>query len=152
MIAEIAAGVGALAGIGGWIFAWRARGEALDARKDANAAAAQQRIAEVETENQRRRADVAELTAATANTRADAATSNAAAARGQLERERKGWNETIEHLAQAGVAVGDALVDGALDQLYPNRDRGKAGGGEGAVPSGGGALSDEPTGPARPAR
>jgi hypothetical protein len=129
--------IGAALASSGWVFAWRARGEA-------NAAGDRARLAESLADARLTRVPVAMAEASTAVTQYRALQTTLADTQNQLARERAGKAELLEQLAKIGAPVGDVLFDNTIDRLYKNRDR--AGGGQGSGPGGG--ADDLPGAPA----
>ncbi len=115
-------------GMLGWFFAWRTRGEVVDARKEIQSSEAGEVAAKA-------LALEANAKAVTALAQADAAQRTATGLQNQLDAERKSRQALVDALAKAGAPVGGAVVDSALDGLYPNGDQG--GSGAGPNPGGG---------------
>lgn len=127
-----------LAGIGGVstavmaVLAWRARGEALAGRRDANDAAERARIAEIRTGAEQAKTLDADARAGAATALYKAADHRTAALLTELDRERREKGVLLEKLAKLGVPVGDVLVDTTLDRLYAFPSRREASGDPGA--------------------
>jgi hypothetical protein len=137
----------------GWFFAWRARGDGIDARVDANAMADGRRIAEAKTDAMLHRAEVAEAGTATATMQLKAAQATIGSLQLELQRTRLDKDAIYEKLAKLGAPVGDALYDSATSRLYANRDR-RPSSGSASTGAGGGANplpTDPPTVAGKPA-
>lgn len=125
--------VSGLAGVVGWIVAWRSRGETLDVRKQLAEAARD--LADTQT-----LALQQGLVASTADAKWQAEMLRSAALESQLAAERQSRQSLVDALAKSGAPVGDLLVDGALDELYADqgsggsRPRSNTGGGSNGVP------------------
>lgn len=139
MLAELAAAAAGVAAIGGWIAAWRARG-------DSNAAGERARIAEVKADAGVARALDAEAGRAAAEAQLKAAAVENQNLRAALSREQATKGALLEKLAALGAPVGDVLLDSTIDRLYKNRDRQGNGSSSGA----GGDPTPVPAGPAKP--
>lgn len=129
---EIALVVSGLLGAIGWFFAWRARGEATDTRKELEWQQSATSMAKDASFAAGSRAVIAETRYAEEQTRSRALEAQVAA-------ERQHVQTLVDALAKAGVPVGGLLVGQALDSLYPD-DRGQdthpgSGGGPKAVPN-----------------
>lgn len=138
MLTVIVGIVGGLAAATGWIFAWRARGEANDAADRA-------RIAEVKTESAQRAADLATSAQATAVMQLKEAVATASSLKMNLDKAYADKGDLLEKLAKAGVPVADDMYDSITNRLYANRDRGASSGGQGS-----GAGGDPPAVPGDP--
>lgn len=142
MIAEAIVGTILLgAGVSGWIAAYRARGQANDAGDRA-------RLAEAKADAAVKGREIAEANEAAARSEMRVLQVTLAEARQTITRKTKEHNDDLEAIAEAGIPVGDVLVDNALDDLYPDadgdgREAGAGDGGEGAGP-----LSDDTGDPA----
>jgi hypothetical protein len=108
------------AGMLGWFFAWRSRGEALGATRKADAAEAGEIAAKTLVIEANGRALTAEAKFTVERSRADSAEA-------QLAAERQSRQALVNAFAKAGAAVGDVVVESALDRLYPNGDTGNPG-------------------------
>lgn len=117
--------VSGLAGVTGWFFAWRSRGETIDARNQA----AVERATAVSAQAV---AFAANERAVTAEARWSAEAGRAKGLELQLAAERQSRQNLVDALAKSGAPVGDVLVDSALDELYTNPGRGGQGAGSGA--------------------
>jgi hypothetical protein len=155
-IAIVSASVGAAGAVSAWIFAYRARGEALAARNDANTSAERARIAETKADESDARAFDSEARAVAAATELKAAEARIAVLLNQVDARRRENTELYERLAKAGAPVGGVLVDASLDRLYEDEDRGEAG--RGTDPGTGGNGHDmsgdatPPSGTPKPSR
>jgi enhancing lycopene biosynthesis protein 2 len=142
---EIALVVSGLLGAIGWLFAWRARGEVTDVRKELEVARAATQAAKDVSFTAGSRAVVAETQLADERRHSAALTL-------QLATERQHVQTLVDALAKAGAPVGGLLVGSALDGLYED------GGGQGTDPGTGrgpALVPDAPagvTGPTGPAR
>ena len=154
MILEIIAGaLGVGVTASGWIFAYRARGESNDSRKAANESAERARISDAKAEAANARADHAEANLEASRVEMKSAQADAAVARGTLTRERREKAALLADLAKRGVAVGDVVVDDAIDRLYPHsheNDRGPEDPNGDKGRNGGPLPDDTPTDPGKP--
>lgn len=115
-------------GMLGWFFAWRARGDVVDAQKAVQAAIAGETAA-------KGLAFEADARAVASGAQLTAAKMAATGLQNQLDAERKSRQDLVDALARSGAPVGDVLVGSALDGMYPDGDQG----GAGASPSPGGS-------------
>jgi hypothetical protein len=115
--------VGALGAVTGWIAAFRARGEAREAQKQANEEAERARKAEAARDTARAQVFDADARAEIAATGLRVAKTELDTARSELARERREKAKLIDDLSKRGVPVGDALVDSSVDRLYEDEDR-----------------------------
>lgn len=126
-------------GMLGWFFAWWGQRQVVS--KNAEVAAA------VAGENSAKSVAVAaEGKASTSAALYAAEKARADGLQVQLDGERKARQDLVYELAKKGVPVGDAVVDAAVDRLYPDGDQG----GQGPRPVPGGdpsGLSGQPAGP-----
>lgn len=123
-------GIGvALVTASGWFMAWRSRGEALDAKESANAAAERARIAEAKAGVAADHAVDAEARASTAVMQYKASEATLVTTQRELAAERAGRADLLEQLAKLGAPVGDVLLDSTIDRLYKNGHREGTGGG-----------------------
>lgn len=122
----LAIGSSSVLGAIGWVFAWRARGEALDESKAHEKTKLELAATKSTAMDEGRRAAAAEI-------RARFEAERSAALEAALAAERQTRQSLVDALTKAGVPVGPALVDNALDRLY--KDKGGQGGG--AVAAGG---------------
>lgn len=111
-------------GMLGWFFAWRARGEVIEARHEVEAAEAGEAAAKGVAFDNGARAVTAESLAGSERSRSEAL-------QRELDGERKAKQALIDALAKSGAPVGPIVVESALDQLYPNPNRGGQGSGSG---------------------
>lgn len=141
--AVLAFAVLSLAGtVSGWIYAFRARGQA-------NAAAERARIADGKTDVERDHAFQAAASGAVALSQLKGLELDLAQARQDLIRSRSEKAELLEQVAKLGVPVGADLYDSTIDRLYADRDRREARGGQN--PGAGGAPNGLPVVAAGPA-
>lgn len=147
MLTVIVAIIGGLVAAAGWIFAWRARGEANDAADRA-------RIAETRADAAQRATDLAAAGQATAVMQLKEAVATASSLKMNLDKAYADKGDLLEKLAKAGVPVADDMYDSITNRLYANRDRGAAGGGEGSGAGGDppAVPSDSPSSPNGKAR
>ena len=120
MIAELGAVAGLGAAITFGVMAWRGRGEALEARRDANAAAERARAAEVILEAGERRAFDSDLRAAAAGVREAALQGELDRARAELADVNRSRRDLYAQLEELGAPIGGDLVDLAIGDLYPH--------------------------------
>lgn len=106
----------------GWIYAWKARGEANDSAERA-------RIAESKAETEKGLAFLAQADRSTTIAQYKGLEIELTATKMALIRERTDKGVLLEKLAQLGSPVGDALYDSTVDRLYADRDRRETGGG-----------------------
>jgi hypothetical protein len=121
-------------GVFGWFFAWRARGEVGDVRKELAIAVADATNAKDSALQSGARAVTAE--GLVVNYRAQYVAVTA-----QLDAERRSRQSLVDALAKAGVPVGGVVVDTVMDGLYQD------GGGQGPDAGTGGGqagLSGQP--------
>lgn len=149
MIAELAAGVAGAAAIAGWIYAYRARGEARSALELANREAERARLAEVARDAADAKASDAIADAAACDVELRAERAALTATRAELIDERRKNATLLEKLAKAGAPVGPVLLDSTVDRLYADKDRR---GSQGRDPNGdaddsGRKVSDDPPRP-----
>lgn len=116
---SIAGGIGAVTG---WIFAFRARGEAGKA-KDAAAVAERDRAAtELRAAQAERLQELAANSAAAGRVEIEALERGTKLLRATIEAERKAKGDLLARLQAKGIPVGDVAVDAVLDGLFPNSD------------------------------
>lgn len=104
-------------GMLGWFFAWRGRGDVLEAAAAELAA--------------RQLAFQTSAAAAANDTKYQAEKLRADQLQAQLDSERASKQALIDALTKAGAPVGPVVVDNALDRLYPDGDQGGQGPGTG---------------------
>ena len=112
-------------GMLGFFFAWLAQRAVVRKGEELAAAVAGEQAAKalaLESEGK----------AATAQAQLSAATSRADSLQTQLDAERKARQDLVHGLAKNGLPVGEAVVDSALDRLYPNGDGDKGSSGSGS--------------------
>jgi hypothetical protein len=140
----IAFAVACTVGMFGWFCAWLAQRSVVAARRELADAVAGETVAKDAATSAVARSVAAEtLSSSMATQLRDLQV--------QLDAERKARQDLVHGLAQKGVPVGDAVVDSALDRLYPNGDQGGSGsgadaGGDSQRMSGKPADSSGPTG------
>lgn len=125
-------------GMLGWFFAWL--GQRAVVAKDREVADARAGEAAAKSLALEAQAGAAAATARLSGERA-----RADGLQMQLDAERKARQDLVHDLAKKGVPVGDAVVDSAMDRLYPDDRQG----GQGASAGSGG---DSPGVSGQPAR
>lgn len=151
MIAEAIAVVGGVGAVTGWIFAFRARGEAVRAKDQAAAAEALGSMASLRAATAERLQELAATSAATSRTEVEALERAVSMLREQVRAANKSKGDLLARLQANGVPVGDVATDIALDGLYPNPDDPNTGTGtdrRSQDPGDAGKLSDVASDPA----
>ncbi|HKQ65974.1 MAG TPA: hypothetical protein VJZ73_13250 [Methylomirabilota bacterium] len=122
-------------GMLGWFFAWRGRGDVLEATTSELAA--------------RQLTFQATAAASAADTKYQAEKLRTDQLQAQLDSERASKQALIDALAKAGSPVGPVVVDSSLDRLYQDGDQGGQGpnAGVGGGPAG---VSGQPAPAAGP--
>jgi hypothetical protein len=151
VIAEIAAAIGAVGAVVGWIFAFRARGATIAANVQANNEAERARISEARREAAEHGRDLSLSNEAAARAELRASQVAVELLGKALERSRAQGRDLLARLQANGTPVGDVAIDVALDGLY--QDPGSAGAGADRREAGGSharVLPDEATDPSIP--
>lgn len=129
--------VGGLGTASGWFFAWRSRGEASDAKDDANRAAERARIEAGRADAAEAKAQAADSARVVAETQLKVAAVAADGYKFALDRSNADKEALYAQLAKLGAPVGADLFDSTSRRLYANRDRGAPGGAESSNSGGG---------------